>query len=520
MPPSLRRACAAVAMTALLVAGVACSADDQDTAPPPSTEPTSEPSEPTEPTDNGLGPGQGIERFYAQEVAWTDCGSDFECATVQVPVDYDDLTGDTTGLSVNRRPATDARARIGSLLVNPGGPGGSGVEYATAVASQLGTDVQSAYDVVGFDPRGVVSSEPIVCLETAELDEFIAFDPDPDTDAEASAALDLVDDFGQACEQAAPDLLPHLSTVDVARDMDVLRAVLGDEQLHYLGASYGTFIGSVYAELFPDRVARMVLDGAVDPSLSNEEGLLQQATGFETALRAYVDDCVQQDDCPLGDDTDVGLQRVADLLAELDEQPLPTGEERELTEALGVYGIILPLYAKEAWPALTSALTLALDGDGGALLTLADLYLKRTDSGYSDNSAQVIYAVNCLDRPSDATVEEIQASVPAFEAASPTLGSLFAWTPLACTQWPVEAASPVPEIDAQGAAPILVVGTTRDPATPYVAAQALAEQLDSGVLLTREGDGHTGYNVGNECIDDAVDAYLVDGTVPPEGTRC
>lgn len=472
-------------------------------------------------TDGGEPEASGpLGRFYSQDVTWESCPGAFECGTVKVPVDYSEPDGQTLDLAVNRRPA-DGGSAVGALIVNPGGPGASGVDYAQQAVAQFGPEVLRSYDVVGFDPRGVAASEPVECLDDAGVDELLAADPDPDTAAEVSEIETVLSSFAAGCADDAGALLPHLSTTDVARDVDVLRAVMGDESLHYYGASYGTFIGAVYAELFPDRVGRVVLDGAVDPSLDNEEVNRQQAAGFETALRAYVDSCVAQSECPLGKDLQKGVDRVGAFLDELDAEPLQTGSDRKLTQSLGLYGVALPLYVESYWPVLDQALTLAFAGDGSALLTLADAYWSRTESGYSGNTAQVIYAVNCLDDPSDATVADIKESIPSFEKAAPTFGRTFAWSPLACAQWPVQPASPVPDIDATGAAPILVVGTTRDPATPYEWAESMADQLESGMLLTRDGDGHTAYGQGNECIDSTINAYLVKGAVPaPAKRRC
>ena len=489
---------------------------ETDTEPTATTEPTT-----TEPTATETEPvGDRLADFYDQQVEWEDCADpEFECATIQVPLDHADPAAGTVELALNRRPADDG-SPVGSLIINPGGPGASGVDYTPQVSAQLGDDVLATYDVVGFDPRGVARSEPVECLDDEGVDVLVSSDPDPDTAAEVAATEDLLAEFAAGCEEDAAELLPHLSTTDVARDLDIIRAVVGDDVLHYYGASYGTFIGAVYAELFPDRVGRVVLDGAVDPSLDIEEVNKQQAAGFETALRAYVSACVAKSDCPLGSDVDQGVQRIQEFLDELDAEPLDTGTDRALTQGLGFYGIALPLYVEDYWPFLDQALTQAFDGDGATLLNLADAYLHRGPGGYLDNLTQAIYAVNCLDDPVDTSVAEIERSIPEFEQASPTFGRAFAWSQLACDQWPVQPAAPVPDVDGEGAEPILVLGTTRDPATPYRWAKAMTDQLDSGVLLTREGDGHTAYGMGNGCIDSTVDTYLVEGEVPAEGTRC
>jgi pimeloyl-ACP methyl ester carboxylesterase len=301
----------------------------------------------------------------------------------------------------------------------------------------------------------------------------------------------------------------------------VLRAVLGEEKLAYLGFSYGTRLGATYAELFPANVGRFVLDGAVDPSIPTLEGSLSQAEGFETALRAYLQDCVDKGDCFLGSTVDEGLATISELLAEIDEEPLPTSDERDLTIGRAFYGLVTPLYSKESWSILDQGLEEALAGNGDTLLLLSDFYGSREDDGsYADNSLEAIGVINCLDDSWSISAAEVPDYYDEFEEASPTFGRVFAWGLVGCHGTPFQTTEPEIEIDADGAAPIVVIGTTRDPATPYQEAVAMAEQLESGVLLSRDGDGHTAYNRGNSCIDDAVHAYLIDGTVPEDGAEC
>jgi pimeloyl-ACP methyl ester carboxylesterase len=313
-----------------------------------------------------------------------------------------------------------------------------------------------------------------------------------------------------------------VTTVDAARDMDVLRAALGEAKATYLGASYGTKLGATYAELFPDNVGRMVLDGAVDVSIDLRQLNLDQAAGFELALRSYVQDCVDNGDCFLGETLDEGLQTIQDLMASIEEQPLPASDsDRELAVGNAFSGLIFPLYSREYWPILDQALEMALDGNGMLLLRLGDLFLPRNDSGgYDDNGAEAFFAINCQDYQYSITADQVPAEIPAFEQASPTFGDVFAWDLVDCHGIQVETTEKAPTIDAAGAPPIVVVGTTRDPATPYQWAVHLADQLQSGVLVSRDGDGHTGYNSGNDCVDEAVEDYLVDGTVPQDGLEC
>jgi pimeloyl-ACP methyl ester carboxylesterase len=466
------------------------------------------------------GPDATLETFYDQELDWREC-DDAECAELTVPVDYGDPGGETIDLALLKVPAADPDARIGSLVVNPGGPGAPGTDYAGAAKDVFRQPILDAYDIVGFDPRGTGESAPVDCLSDGELDDYIAQDPDPDTAAEAATYAEWVEKLGAGCADRSGDVAAHVTTIETARDMDVLRAALGESELDYFGASYGTKLGATYADLFPDRVGRLVLDGAVDVSLSSRELSLQQAAGFETALRAYVQDCVDSGDCVLGDSLDEGLATIKQLLDEIDAQPLPTDDgDRELEVGNAFYGVVLPLYVRDYWDLLTEGLTDALDGDGTLLLQYSDVYNSRSGGGYTDNSSEAIYAINCLDDPWSIPATEVPANLAEFEEASPTFGSVFAWGLTSCGGIQVQSSEEPREIRAAGAAPIVVVGTTRDPATPYAWAVALADQLESGVLVTRDGDGHTGYNSGNECVDTAIEDYLVAGTVPDDGLSC
>ncbi len=485
--------------------------------------PTRGPAPTTTPSgDATRPPTQRLADLYGQRLDWSTCRDRFECATLQVPLDYDRPGGETIDVALLKVPAGRPAARIGSLVVNPGGPGVPGTGYAAQAAQVFRAPVRARYDIVGFDPRGTGASAPVDCLSDDQLDAYTASDPDPDTAAERRAYAGFVEAFGAGCVERSGELASHVSTVEAARDMDVLRAALGESALTYLGASYGTKLGATYAELFPRRVGRMVLDGAVDLSVGSRRLSLEQARGFETALRAYVANCVEKtESCFLGDSVEAGLRRIEQLTEQVDAAPLPTGTDRELAVGNAFYGIVLPLYNRDFWPILSQALRAGLDGDGSILLRLSDLYSSRNErGGYDDNSAEAIYAINCLDDPYAIAPSQVAANLPAFEKASPTFGRIFAWGLTTCAGVEAEATEPVPTVRAEGAAPIVVIGTTRDPATPYRGAVHLARQLASGVLLTRDGDGHTGYNVGNACVDGAVDGYLLDGTVPGEGLTC
>lgn len=509
-----RRILAGVVAALVLVAACGSAKEARDVAlssPTPSGTPTSATGDDVDPA---------LAAFYDQDVTWSDCGR-YECASVEVPVDYADPDGERLTLKLRRLPAGDPQARKGSLFINPGGPGGSGVDYVAQFTAVAGQDLLDAYDVVGFDPRGVGASTPLECATTAQLDDYVNTDPTPDDATEEQAFFDAALTLGERCETKAGELAGHVSTVEVAKDLDVLRAVVGDPTLSYFGASYGTMIGATYAQLFPKRAGRLVLDGAIDPSLDSEGLNKGQAEGFQTALKAYLEACVKQDDCPLGTDVDAAQQRLSDFLDGLDRDPLPTSSEgRPLTEALGFYGIAVTLYNADYWELLTRALRQGLRGNGTQLLFLADTYLSRGERGYKDNSVVALVAVNCLDDPSTISLAQARDSVSDFEEVSPVFGASFAWSPVTCTAWPIKPAQEAPEIRAEGAPPIVVVGTTRDPATPYRWSEAMADQLASGVLVTRDGDGHTGYAMGNECVDDAIDDFLVTGSPPRDGLTC
>ncbi|WP_255372042.1 alpha/beta hydrolase [Cellulosimicrobium sp. CUA-896] len=462
---------------------------------------------------------EGFEEFYGQSLAWEDCGSGWECATARAPLSWDDPDSGDIELALKRLPASGER--IGSLLTNPGGPGASGVDFVGDAASMIGEPVKEAYDLVGFDPRGVGSSSAVVCFDDERKDESLSRDFADDAAGREAMAAELAA-WAEACEENTGALLGEVDTQSAARDMDMLRAVLGDDTLAYLGYSYGSQLGATYAGLFPDRVGRLVLDGAIDTTLTQDEVSEQQAVGFENALRAYVADCQAGPSCPLRGDVDEGMRQVRALLDRAKQDPLPTTSDRRVTQTLAFYGIAVTLYNDLSWPALTQALTEALqEGSGTMLLYLADVYNDRNpDGSFATNSTEAFRAVNCLDDRQDPDPAAMEAQRERLEAQAPTMGSFFAYGGLTCVDWPYPEVEQEFDVHASGAAPIVVIGTTNDPATPYVWAEGLAKTLDSGVLVTFEGEGHTAYGRSNACVGDAVDAYLVEGTVPEDGLVC
>lgn len=465
-----------------------------------------------------------LKKFYAQKLAWRACGvPGFQCATLTAPLDYAKPGGKKIKLSVARKKATGPGKRLGSLQVNPGGPGGSAVGYLTAYAG-IGypAPVRARYDIVAVDPRGVAGSEPVECLTGGEMDAYTQVDQTPDDQREKTLLASSFKKFAQGCEKRSGAILPHVSTVEAARDMDLFRAALGDKKLTYVGASYGTFLGATYAELFPDRTGRLVLDGAMDPSLPALQINRDQTAGFETAFRSFAADCVTRADCPLGQKSAADASaRMKGFLASLDTRPVATGESRRLGESLATTGVIAAMYEEAAWPQLRDALTAAMAGDGSSLLALADSYYERDGDGSYANLMFANSAVNCLDlSPAFSGPDDVTKAVPSFEKASPVFGEGLAWASLNCAYWPTKATGKPHRIEAKGAAPIVVVGTTRDPATPYRWARSLAAQLSSGTLLTYDGDGHTAYGRGSDCIDTAINTYLLDGTAPKNGKKC
>lgn len=469
-------------------------------------------------------PSAALAPYYAQKLDWKPCGT-IECADLRVPLDHaaPDPAKDLT-IKVARVKAKDQSKRLGSLLVNPGGPGASGVEYVRDGADTIGgPDVRRYYDLVGFDPRGVGGSDPINCLSDKALDRFLAADPTPDTPAEEQTLLTEAKAMATGCEKDNPDLVKHLSTADAARDMDILRAAVGDTQLNYLGKSYGTFLGATYADLFPKRVGRMVLDGVVPPDLTSAELDEGQARGFQIATQAYVEDCVKQQDCPLGSTPQAALKGLDDFFTQVDRQPLPTGDPSAplLTEGWARLGVAVALYDQGSWGVLTDALREARSGNGQSLMQLADAYAeRRPGGGYSGNLMESIYAVNCLDRPDSPNLASYEKYAKDFSAKYPTWGANLAWGALPCGVWPVKSTNPPHKISAPGSNTVVVVGTTRDPATIYEWSKRLRDELDNAVLVTFDGDGHTAYGRSNPCVDDSIDAYYVQGRVPKDGLRC
>lgn len=467
----------------------------------------------------GATPGRAdLTAYYRQRPTWRDCGGGFSCTEVRVPLDYRHPAADHLSLSVIRRKA--GGKRIGALLINPGGPGGSGVSYARAAASVVSPALRQRFDIVGFDPRGVGASDPVRCVPDSAIDAFLTSPPAPTTPAETAAAVRAATTIADGCRSRSARLLPHVGTLDAARDLDVLRGVLGDARLTYLGKSYGTYLGAKYASLFPTHIRALVLDGALDPSLSFAQLNAGQAAGFEMDLRDFLRYCGGARSC--GSSYTDAVSRVDALLSRMRSGPLPAPAapgHRQLSYGEAIFGIADALYSEASWPSLSTALKEAFRGDGSGLLELSDQLADRDAHGHFSNQLEANSAVNCLDRPSPRSLGAYVAAAASVRRTAPHFGPAIAWGSLICTYWPVPAVDRPGPVRAPGAPPILVVGTTRDPATPYAWAVSLSRQLP-GALLTYQADGHTAYRRGSACVDAAVDAYLISLRLPAAGTRC
>ncbi|MGX1272217.1 alpha/beta hydrolase [Streptomyces phaeoluteigriseus] len=489
----------------------------------------------------GCGDDSQDEDPAAQKLSWKDCpapsrsegggnapsplpdGDEWQCATMRAPLDWSDPDGDTIGLALIRaRTSGPESRRIGSLLFNFGGPGGSGVTTLPAFGEDYAT-LRTRYDLVSFDPRGVGRSAGVRCENDQQLDAYFQQDMTPDDAAERRELLDNTKDFNAACEKKSKKVLPHVRTTDAARDMDLMRQVLGDDKLHYFGISYGTELGGVYAHLFPKNVGRAVFDAVVDPTQTPEQGALGQARGFQLALDNFAEDCTAKtEDCPVGDTPQDVKNRITALLKALDAKPIPGVFPRELTQTAATNGIAQSLYSKDFWEYLTAGLEQAYDGDGRILMLLSDSMNGRNENGDYSNIIAANVSINCADDRARYSVAQVERKLPAFRAASPLFGDFLAWGMVGCTDWAVPGAADHPDVSAAGSAPILVVGNTGDPATPYEGARKMVGALGEGVgvELTYKGQGHGAYDSKNKCVRAAVDGYLLNGTVPAAGTVC
>ena len=509
---------AASAVVVLVLAG--CTPGKTQVSPPDERAETPAPSESAPPRE----PAVPVDDVYDQEVVWEECGR-LECAVIQVPVDWSDPEGATTNLSINRHVATDSGARIGSLLINPGGPGGSGWNFTQQLVTVAGADLVASYDIVGFDPRGVGGSSPVECGAGELIDAFYLPDVAIDTQEQLDAAKEEVADFARNCRVESGAIAENVDTVSAARDMDVIRAALGDDQLYYLGFSYGTQLGATYAQVYPDNVGRMVLDGAVDFLIPSEDRSAGQAEGFENAFTNFLRWCNADGECPLGGSVTSQKAHVSELMEQAIANPLPTGTDWDLNGNLFIYGVVVTLYDENAWPLLKAAFEEVVEQDTASIMyELANFYLSRdgVTGEYADNSTWAFTAIRCLDsEPGEpTTIEEVQEFAALMEQASPTFGWWFS-SGAGCEGWPWSADEHITDLDQAASVGDrqLVIGTTHDPATPLKWSVSLAERLDA-TMLTYDGQGHTAYGRSNQCVIDAVDGFLVDGVMPAPDSQC
>lgn len=468
-----------------------------------------------------------LARYYAQKLQWRTCTKHLQCATFKVPLDYRDPGGRAITITAARNRATGTAK--GSLVLNPGGPGGSGIEYIEEAAYIVSPVIHRQFNLVSFDPRGLGRSTPLRCLNDRQTDAFMEVDQTPDTPAEeqklAASARELV----AACRRSDAALMAHVSTAEVARDMDILRALLGESRLRYLGKSWGTALGQAYAAFFPSKTGLFVLDGAVDIRLSLAQGSLDQARGFELAADRFLDWCTEQGKCVLGKTKEAARARLVAFLRGLDAKPLRTQTpKRPLTEQQAWTALIGPLYVAiggREW--LYAALALAItQNDGTELQKINDWFIERNTRGvYANNGNTLIYAVNCLDRTGSGTLQDAKSKSLVWTRQFPVMGRLMAWGDVACAGWPYAAQEPLDRLRISNVPPMLIVGTTYDPATPLLWSQSVQRRIPKSVLIVNVGDGHTGYAVDSRCIDAAVNAYLLSRdpnspALPKNGTRC
>jgi pimeloyl-ACP methyl ester carboxylesterase len=459
-----------------------------------------------------------LRRERTGAIEWKPCGT-VECGSLSVPLDFHRPGGPHITLALARLPA--AHKRIGVLFTNPGGPGGSGVDILRDADQLFPAEIRDSFDLVSWDPRGVGASAPVQCLD--DLDPFYAVGQDPRTAATVAQNVAASQAFVAACRRNSKNLLPYVSTAATVRDLDAIRAGMGEAQISFVGFSYGTLIGALYADMFPKRVRAMVLDGAIDPARSYAQTTIDQARSFDADLDAFFAHCRADANCAFAHGGDPAAA-YDDLVATIAAEPVPgtvDGEHRTLGPGELDIGVASALYdGADGYDDLASALAQAGRGSGDGMLAHADAYTGRTTGGKYTNETAALYAVGCIDSPAPPTLSAVEQLAARAARAAPHFGASTVWLGLPCTFWPVPVEGKVAPIHAPGAPPIVVVGTTHDPATPYAWAQSLAAQLRTGRLLTAAGASHTAYGRNNSCVDQNVDRYLVELVVPARGTTC
>ena len=453
--------------------------------------------------------GDDLSAYAQQTITWEACGEGVECATMKVPLDWENPGKASLDIALTRKPS--ANPSKGPLFFNPGGPGVS----ARPTIQGLPVDAVPGYDLVGWDPRGAGESTHVECSTTEQTDAAFLSDSTPDDETEEQVKREGWKAFARQCRDASGELLDHVSTIENVRDLDLLRHLLGAEKLNYLGWSYGTFVGATYAELFPERSGHLVLDSAVDISVPSSP--LLGVGGFEKALQRFAEWCAGEASCSLGEDRDAVLSRIDAFLKGLDATPVAVGE-RKLTQSVATLGLGAALYGAEStYPQLATALQRAMDGDGAEMLTYFGIMTGHDGNGWTTRT-YASSAIFCVDRP-DRGIEVAEKGVSDKAAEAPVFAANLGTLPM-CEYWTADSA-PNLTLTAKGAGPILVIGATVDPVTPHDNSVAMAKQLDSATLLTWEGSGHAVAFTGKStCVDEAVVKYFTTGEAPADGTSC
>lgn len=445
-------------------------------------------------------------------LAWVSCGVDQECAWLPVPIDYGNPEAGAIQLRLIRLPARSTDVQ-GSIVVNPGGPGASGVAYVRQAANTFPSALRNHFHILGFDTRGSGDSSPLRCVDAAFLDRYSRIDSTPASDADIASWMRVNAVWSPGCRSDQRLLSAHMDTSSIVRDVEQLRAALDEENMNFLGFSYGTVIAGRYAQAYPDRVGRFVLDAGVDTRLDAMAISQQQAAGFQQAFERFARTCARTASCTLGPNVTSVIARTNRLLDDVEKNPLPTRSGRTLVESEAITAIITALYARSRWPTLWLALAQARAGDGTALQRIADVGNGRADN-FAENFQSPFLATTCLDlpRPPDRTGLQRAARRWAQGAPVPKLSAFLAWSNAPCTRWFATGPKPTP-ITSTTSAPMLVIGTRYDPATPYAWSVALHRQLPTSSLLRYDGDGHTAFGSGSDCVDSAVTQYFLTGLI-------
>ena len=502
----------ATATTTLTVTTDAGTGAPAPTAPAASTAPATQSTGSEQPAAPAATPA-----FEPQPIEWTQFNDAVDVGTLAVPVDYDDPAGPTFDLHVARYNALDQENKIGTLLVNPGGPGFGGSVLAVQAADIYDRALRDRFDIIGWDPRGTGATTPVIdCVD--DYDQYFAGDDTPQSDAERQQIVATDAEFADGCEQRSGAIIQHVGTNDSARDMDVIRRAVGEEEISYFGFSYGSELGATWATLFPDTVRAMVIDGAADPDADPVQSNLEQLQGFEASLENFLAQCSEDEACAFNNRGDAATA-FDTLMAQLDTTPIPSAAERPpLNRAMATVAVVQAMYRQSYWPALAESLAAAQKGDGAGLLQFFDMYYQRSQNGTWGNELEAFRVIDCMDQRQRQTVAEIDAEIPEFHAAAPRLVPEDSTGGYACSFLPA-ATEPRIDVTAAGAGPVVVIGTTGDPSTPLASSKLMADKLEDGRLVEVTANQHTGYGV-NSCVIEVVNKYLLDLESPDDGTTC